>query len=72
MYIPILFIIFIVVSGALIFSAMYFNHKEKLNLISQCHDIQRSSKHDSKNKTDLRVIPKPVETQQNNSNKFRK
>lgn len=51
-YVPVI-IIGLLVAGALIFSALYFNHKEKMNFVNKCYDHSGYPQIDSRDKAGL-------------------
>jgi hypothetical protein len=68
-YVPVI-IIAILISGALIFSAMYFNYKEKQNLVNRCYNVGGRPIIDSRDKTGINGSPDSGEASRIGGYKF--
>ena len=60
----------IVVAGAIIFAALYFSHKEKLDLNTKCADRKGYAKIDNRDKAGLKGTTSGGEAQKAGGYKF--
>ncbi len=61
----------IVVSGTLIFTGMYFNYKEKQNLVNQCYKHKGTPVIDSRDKSGLKGKPNGGSSSSTKNYKFK-